>query len=144
MNYRICHEAEPTHENIQILYDGLKQHMLAKRNLKPISFFGYFIKDENDNIVGGCNGCILYGCLVVDTLWVSESLRGQGYGTKLMQLAENTAIENACRFMTVNTMDWEALDFYKKLGFYLEFERNGFDQDSIFYFLRKEIKTPTD
>ncbi len=139
MKYTISYESEPRHEDIQILYDGLKDHMIVKRDLKPISFFGYFIKDDNDKIVGGCNGCFIYGCLVVDTLWVAESLRGQGYGTKLMQMAERIGMDNECRFVTVNTMDWEALDFYKKLGFTVEFERKGFDKSSIFYFLRKDL-----
>lgn len=139
MTYKINYESNPKNEDIQILYDGLKNYMLAKRNLKPISFFGYFIKDDNDKIVGGCNGDILYGCLYVGTLWVAESLRGHGYGTKLMQSAEKLARENGCHFMAVNTMDWEALDFYKKLGFRVEFERRGFDNDSIFYFLRKDF-----
>ena len=140
MTYTICYTSDPKHEDIQILYDGLKDHMIAQRDLKPISFFGYFIRDDGGKVVGGCNGCFLYGCLVVDTLWVAESLRGQGYGTKLMQAAERLGVEGGCRFMTVNTMDWEALDFYKKLGFNIEFERKGFDKGSIFYFLRKELK----
>jgi len=38
-----------------------------------------------------------------------------------------------------HVQSWEALDFYKKLGFYIEFERKGFDKDSIFYFLRKNL-----
>jgi ribosomal protein S18 acetylase RimI-like enzyme len=46
-------------------------------------------------------------------------------------------------FSTVNTMDWEALDFYKKLGYEVEFERHGFLKDSIFYFLRKEYGKET-
>jgi ribosomal protein S18 acetylase RimI-like enzyme len=140
MTYTISYTSDPKHEDIQVLYDGLKTHMIAKRDLKPISFYGYFIKDDDGNIVGGCNGCFLYGCLVVDTLWVAESLRGHGYGTKLMQEAERLGVDGECRFMTVNTMDWEALDFYKKLGFNIEFERTGFDKGSIFYFLRKELK----
>lgn len=139
MTYTISYTSDPKHEDIQVLYDGLKEHMLAKRDLKPISFFGYFIKDQNYQVVGGCNGCILYGCLVIDTLWVAESLRGQGFGSQLVQMAERLGQENKCRFATVNTMDWEALDFYKKLGFYVEFERSGFDKNSTFYFLRKDF-----
>jgi ribosomal protein S18 acetylase RimI-like enzyme len=59
--------------------------------------------------------------------------------TKLMEAAQKLAKESGCNFMAVNTMDWEALDFYKKLGFYVEFERRGFDKNSIFYFLRKDL-----
>ena len=36
-------------------------------------------------------------------------------------------------------MDWEALDFYKKLGYYVEFERHGYLKESVFYFLRKDL-----
>jgi ribosomal protein S18 acetylase RimI-like enzyme len=139
MTYTISYTSEPKHDDVKVLYDGLKTHMIAQRDLKPISFFGYFIKDDNGNIVGGCNGCFLYGYLVVDTLWVAESLRGHGYGTKLMQEAERLGVKEECRYIAVNTMDWEALDFYKMLGFYIEFERKGFDKDSIFYYLRKEL-----
>ena len=82
----------------------------------------------------------MYGSLFVGQLWVTEALRGKGYGTQLMKEAENLARERKCNFMAVNTMDWEALDFYKKLGFHVEFERHGFDKDSVFYFLRKDLK----
>ncbi len=34
----------------------------------------------------------------------------------------------------------KALDFYKKLGYYVEFARKGFDKNSIFYFLRKDLR----
>ena len=78
-------------------------------------------------------------CLSVGQLWVAESLRGKGYGTKLMLAAENLAQESKCNFIAVTTFDWEAFGFYKKLGFYVEFERYGFDKDSVFYFLRKEL-----
>lgn len=72
-------------------------------------------------------------------IWVDEKLRGQGYGTKLMQLAKEHARKNSCSFVSVNTMNFEAPEFYKKLGFYVEFERHGFDKNSIFYFLRKDL-----
>ena len=135
----MSYEENPKQEDIQILYDGLKDHMIAKRNLSPIRFFAYYIKDDDGKIVGGCNGDILYGCLYVGTLWVDASLRGKGYGTKLMQAAEQLGKDSKCNFMAVNTMDWEALDFYKKLGYSVELERKGFEKDSIFYFLRKEL-----
>ena len=56
-----------------------------------------------------------------------------------MLKAETLAKDNAGHFIAVNTFDWEALDFYKKLGYYVEFERKGFDKNSTFYFLRKNL-----
>jgi ribosomal protein S18 acetylase RimI-like enzyme len=139
MNYQISYEPNPKSEDIQLLNDGISDEAKKKKKMKPLGFFGFFIRDENKKIIGGCNTCNLYGCLYIDQLWLDESLRGKGYGRQLMQKAEDHAKESGCHFMAVNTFDWEALDFYKKLGFYVEFERKGFDKNSVFYFLRKDF-----
>ena len=82
----------------------------------------------------------MYGCLHIDQLWVSPTLRSQGYGRQLMTKALEFGVAKQCSFATVNTMDWEALEFYQKLGFEIEFKRTGFDHQSIFYFLRKSLR----
>jgi hypothetical protein len=56
-----------------------------------------------------------------------------------MSHAENLVKDNHCHFMTVNIMDFEGLEFYKKLAFIVEFERCGFDKNSSMYFLRKDL-----
>src|SRR3990167_9963435 len=119
--YKIDFESNPKSEDTQILGDGISENAKIKKGHKPVSFFAFFIRDENGKIVGGCNGDILFGQLYVGQLWVSENLRNQGYGTKLMQLAEEYAKKMGARFMSVNTMNFEAPQFYKKLGFYVEF-----------------------
>jgi len=140
MKYQISYEANPKSEDIQLLNDHIVELAKQKKGMKALDFFAFFVRDENGEIVGGCGGDNMYGGLFVGQLWVAEQLRGKGYGTQLMQKAETLAKESECNFIAVNTFDWEALEFYKKLGFYVEFERKGFDKDSIFYFLRKELK----
>ena len=81
----------------------------------------------------------MYGCLYIDQLWLKESLRHQGYGTELVKQAEQFGKKHHCVFAAVNTMDWEALAFYKKLGYAIEFERHGFFHNSVFYYLRKNL-----
>jgi ribosomal protein S18 acetylase RimI-like enzyme len=139
MKYRISHELNPSADDIQVLNNGIMEYAKQQKDMKQMDFFAFFIRDETGHILGGCGGDNMYGCFFVGQLWVNEKLRGQGYGTRLMQAAEKQAKESGCLFMAVNTMDWEALDFYKKLGFYVEFERHGFDKNSIFYFLRKNL-----
>lgn len=140
MNYQINFEKNPKSEDLQILNDGIMEQAKHKKGMKQLDFFAFFIRDEDGKIMGGCAGDNMYGALFVGQLWVADKLRGKGYGTKLMQQAESLAKESGCHFMAVNTFDWEALDFYKKLGFYIEFERKGFDKNSIFYFLRKNLR----
>lgn len=139
MSYQLSFEASPNSNDIQILGDGIMAYAKQKNGFMPFDFFAFFIRDNNNTIVGGCNGNTLYGCLYIDQIWLDESLRNQGYGTQLIQEAEKYGLEKDCTFITVNTMSWEALGFYQKLGFKIEFERHGFQHDSIFYFLRKEL-----
>ena len=76
MNYSITFEKNPNADDIQLLNDGIiKEHKL-KKDMKPLDFFAYFIRDEHGQIVGGCAGDNMYGGLFVGQLWVKEELRG--------------------------------------------------------------------
>lgn len=142
--YSIKREKNPHHDDVQVLGAGIMDYATQKKGHNPIEFYAFFIRDENNAIRGGCSCCDLYGCLYVDELWLEESLRGKGYGTQLMMAAEKLGKELGCTFAAVNTMDWEALAFYKKLGYEIEFKRRGFLKNSIFYFLRKDILNKID
>lgn len=140
MSYKIEFEAHPSMEDIQVLGDGIIEYARIKKNQPPIEFFGFFARDENRKILGGCSGSIYYGCFYIDYLWVHESLRGKKIGTQLMHAAEELARKKNCLFSTVNTMDWEALNFYKKFGYEVEHKREGYLNNSTFYFLKKDLK----
>lgn len=135
----IVYESQPNHSDTMILWKGITENARLKKDIGPGKPFGFFIKNTSNKIKGGCSGYIFYGCLYLDFLWVDQSLRGKKLGTKLMENTEALAKENKCKFISVNTMDFEALDFYKKLGFIVEFERQGFEKDSKMYFLRKNL-----
>lgn len=138
-NLKLCFEFEDTSLLTRTLSNGIRDYAFEKKGLDPIESFALSLKDENNAIKGGSNGTLYYGCLYIDQLWVDKNYRSKGFGAKLMHTAENLGRERGCLFSTVNTMDWEALDFYKKLGYFVEFERKGYQKDSIFYFLRKDF-----
>lgn len=137
--YHLQFELHPQQDDVDLLGKGIMAYATEKKGLPPLKFFAIYVRDQHNAIVGGCNGTVLYGCLHVDQLWMSTPLRGQGFGSQLMQAAERFGLEQHCTFATVNTMDWEALGFYQRLGYAIEFERHGYDKDSIFYFLRKPL-----
>jgi GNAT superfamily N-acetyltransferase len=140
MEYTISYDPAPKPDDTKIIWQGVSEHAKKVRGLPSGKPFAFFIKDSLNQIKGGCSGYIYYGCLYVDLLWVDESLRGKQYGTQLMKNAEKLAHANHCNFIATNTMDFEALDFYKKLGFEIEFEKKGFEKHSSMYFLRKNLK----
>lgn len=139
MTYAIYYVKNPKQEDSDCLLAGIIENAKLQRGLPAGESFGFFLKDENGEIKGGCSGFLFYGCFYVDLLWVDIALRGMDYGTSLMLKAEKLARERHCHFFAVNTMDFEALAFYQKLGFQIEFERHGFAEDSIMYFLRKDL-----
>ncbi|HVV68470.1 MAG TPA: GNAT family N-acetyltransferase [Gammaproteobacteria bacterium] len=135
----MTYEENPLFQEIDILAKGIANNT-KQHGLEPIEPFAFFIRDRNNVIKGGCNGNIGYNWLYIDQLWIDEQLRGKGYGTKLMRAAEKLGLEKKCLSGAVNTTSWEALDLYKKLGYRVELERHGLPKNSIFYFLRKELK----
>ena len=137
--YVIEYATEINTKDTKILLDGLSVHAKASKDLAPAEQFAFFLRDHEKKIIGGCEGSIYYGCIFVDLLWVAASIRNQGYGSRLMREAEKLGRDKYCLFMAVNTMDWEGLEFYKKLGFEVEFVRKGYSKDSTAYFLRKNL-----
>lgn len=138
--YTLAEDPNPTRDDLYVLTRGLIDNAKQKTtHATSTQGLAFFVRDQNQKIVAGVNGYTFYGCVYVDQLWVDAALRGKGYGKQLMLAAEKLGKERGCLFAAVNTMDWEGLDFYKKLGYEVEFERHGFLQGSVFYFLRKKI-----
>lgn len=47
--------------------------------------------------------------------------------------------DNKLPFIYVETLNFQAPEFYKKLGFEIEFSRSGFSHDVAFHYLRKYL-----
>ena len=73
--------------------------------------------DENGNIIGGILGGTYWGWMYVDHLWVHESHRYKGIGSKLLREAEKEAICRGCHHVHLDTMSWQAPEFYQKHGY---------------------------
>ncbi len=138
-NCYISRENYPQQEDMAILQNGIGTHAAECKNMPLFEPFTYFIRDENNKVQGGLTGSIYYGCCMIDLLWLDKSIRHQGYGNQLMEKAETLANEKECLFIGVNTMDWEALEFYKKRGYEVEFTRTGYLNHSQMYLLRKNL-----
>lgn len=138
-DYHFEYQEDPIPEDEQVLNDGISDEAVRKKQMERFKPFGIFIKDTKEIVLGGVSGIIIYGSLYVDALWLKEELRHQGLGKKLMNEAEKIGRERECTFATVDTMDWEALPFYQKLGYEIEFVREGFANESKMIMLRKKL-----
>ena len=137
--FRLEHYTSIPKEYEEVLYHGISKRAFQAKGLSPIRPFSIFIKDQKEQVLGGASGTLFYGSLYVDSLWVDETLRNQGWGKKLMYEAEKIGREHGALFVTLNTMDWEALPFYQKLGYSIEFTREGYEKGSKMFMLRKNL-----
>lgn len=129
---------ELTAEIKQQVIDGLNDYAARKKNLTPMAPFA-FTAYQNGMVVGSLSGFTIYGSAYVDLLYVEKAYRGQSIGLQLMQHFENWAKTQPIRFLTLNTFDFEARPFYEKLGYRVEFERHGYDNESTLYFMIKYL-----
>jgi len=98
-----------------------------------------FARDDAAVIIGGLTGRTYWRYLDIAFLWVDEKYRGRGLATQLMSAAESEARNRGCRQVFLDTLSFQALGFYQKLG-YTEFGRlSGFSGKHDRYWLRKSL-----
>lgn len=68
-------------------------------------------------IIGGLWSETLSGQLHVDLLFVPETLRRTGIGSRLMRDAEAEAIRRGCTGAWLDTYSFQARGFYERLGY---------------------------
>jgi ribosomal protein S18 acetylase RimI-like enzyme len=55
--------------------------------------------------------------MYIDILWVQADFRRRGIGSKLLVEAEKEAARRGCHHVHLDTMSWQAPEFYKKQGY---------------------------
>ncbi|MBI5273226.1 MAG: GNAT family N-acetyltransferase [Chlamydiia bacterium] len=123
---------------IETIREGIIEEAV-KANMGRMSPYHLFVKNAKARIVAGAIGYTMYGLLYIDMLWVDPEFRNRGLGTKLVCAAENLGRERKCTFACLVTMSWQALPLYRRLGYYIEYERLGFENNTIMYLLRKPL-----
>lgn len=104
------------------LTDGLTQYGESLGIDFPFGAVAWQLTDGNDqeggNLVGGLFAKHFgKSTLYIDLLWVHQNYRGQHWGERLMQQAEAYAAQHGFVQLTVNTLGFQAPEFYTKLGY---------------------------
>lgn len=96
------------------------------------------LRNADGQILGGIVGEICWNWLEIHYLFVDEPYRKSGYGAKLLNEVEKIAIEKQCEFAKLDTLSFQALDFYIKQGYevYGKIENAG---RHTHYYLKKEL-----
>ncbi|HXF90448.1 MAG TPA: GNAT family N-acetyltransferase [Candidatus Nitrosotenuis sp.] len=133
------HQTQLTEELKKHIFDGFRDHALLKTGIDgreaPVSFVAY----NGIDFAGAVVVEVFWGQLHIKYVYVEEKFRGQEIATNLLSRALLFGKERGCQFAFVETMNFQALEFYQNLGFVLEFTRSGFAQGTSFHYLMKDL-----
>lgn len=140
MKFRITEEVNETNKSHI-------NHKLYEYNLKhfPEDLRGryrevnLFLLDEDENVRGGILGEICWNWLEIHTLMIDEDIRSLGYGTKLLVEVEQIALESECDFIKVDTLSFQAQDFYQRNGYTIYGTLDNVGREFKHFYLKKDL-----
>ena len=97
----------------------------------------FVIRDEGE-IIAGINGEIFWNNMHISLFAVHPNYQGQGFGSQLLQQMEAEAHSHSCRMMYLETLSWQAPDFYTKHCFEIVGKLDGYPiEGECQYYMRK-------
>lgn len=133
MNYN------PAEEEIAFVNSALAKFNEEKAGADNHELLNIVEYDENNSIIAGILGGTYWGWLHIDILWVAEKCRKQGIGSKLLKAAEEEAKKRGCHSVHLDTMSWQAPEFYKKHGYKIISELENIPAGNKKFHLIKEL-----
>jgi ribosomal protein S18 acetylase RimI-like enzyme len=122
------------------LVDNITTEGAAITQLPKVSAYCLQALNNSGKMIGGLAGYEFYGSFIVDVLWIDPEHRKQGIGSLLLKKLEEFGKEKKLKFLSVTSMGWwNALPFYEKNGFEIEFIREGFENNYRQYQLIKNL-----
>lgn len=110
-------ESEPSSDDMLRLDDLLYAYNVERTGLTDGRRLAILLRGSRGEVIGGLLGWTWGGTCCVDLLYLPVALRGQGEGRSLMATAEAEARARGCERMVVRTHDFQAPNFYRKIGF---------------------------
>ena len=122
-----------------LVRDRLDLYNIAATGIAAYYPVNLFVKSERGETLGGLLGGIWGGYLQIRILWVDEAVRGQDWGTRLMDEAEAYARERGCHSIELDTHSFQARPFYEARGFEVFGTLDDYPKGHKKFFLRKKL-----
>ncbi|GIU16507.1 N-acetyltransferase GCN5 [Shewanella sp. c952] len=100
---------------------------------------GLKLESDTGELLAGFSGRTFGNWLMIDNLWVSESLRGQQIGHKLLIEAEQTARAKGCSYAILDTLNFQAKPFYEARGYEVKWTQLAYPETGCKYFMVKAL-----
>jgi ribosomal protein S18 acetylase RimI-like enzyme len=137
IDYEIVYDPHPERSAWGIIGRGLSAFNQQQAGDEGAQRICYVIQAPNHEIVGGVVAAIYWDWLYIDLMWMKEELRGRGYGSRLLVLAEEEARKRGAKHAFLDTFSFQAPGFYEKHGYRVYGELQNFPQSHRRYFMSK-------
>ena len=97
------------------------------------------IKDDEGVVIAGAAARTFGDWLLLDTLWVSENLRGQDVGSKILAKIEDAGKARGCKKCFLETLHFQAKPFYERKGYQIEWVQENYPRTGCQYFMVKQL-----
>ena len=132
-------EVPPNAEVSGHINQQFHQHNVNRTGDPNYEALSVVLRDEQEAVIGGLIGCLYYGWLHVEVLWVEAALRGNGYGGQLLAQAETRAVAQGCIGSTLETSSPDARRFYERHRYEVFATLDDYPPGHQKLFMRKRI-----
>lgn len=94
---------------------------------------------DSGRLVAGIVGAVYWGKLHIRLLWVDPEFRSLGLGGRLMDWAEQHGRQLGCTAAVVDTMSFQAPEFYKRRGYRQFGVLYGYEGGASRHYLEKTL-----
>lgn len=134
-------ESEINPADVKTIVGGLQAFNAAHAEGDVPRYLVVSVRSDEGELVGGLVGATYLGWLHVSALWLPETLRGRGLGQAVMALAEEEALRRNCPRVFLETLSFQALGFYERLGYAIVSTIPDFPPGGSRYALSKFLAT---
>ena len=131
----------PTAEDSRLLLDSLRSFNRDRTDIERPRTVAYLLRDEERRIIGGVQGMLWGRSMHIDMLWVDETHRGQGHGSKLMTAIESYGVAHGYPLIYLETASFQALPFYEGLGYRIFGELPEISEGETMFCLHKVLSS---
>lgn len=140
MKYKFQIENNPSQEDLDLIMNGLTEHSAPYTDdSEAFVNITLMMRDENDKVIGGSIGIIIWNWFYVSHLWVHSNLRDCGLGKEIMNRFENAARERGCEKAHLDTFSFQAKPFYESLGYKVFAELGDYPKGHKKFFMCKDL-----
>lgn len=137
--YRFLYTDDPDDAAHSTIGFGVRDFNVQQAGDNNYQALCFFVHGPDEQVVGGLIGATYFGWFYVDLLWVTEALRGRGFGGRLLALAEEKARERGATGVYLDTFSFQSPRFYENHGYRVFGSLPDFPPGHQRYFMMKEL-----